>query len=309
MQDGSRKAIIAAFFANLGIAIAKFVGFILTGSAGLLAEAGHSVADTGNQGLLMFGSKRGKRPADHAHPFGYGPERYFWSFVVALVLFSMGGLFALYEGIQKLGNPHEIENAVIAYVILGISIALESFSLTTAVREANHVRNGRSWWNFIRTSKAPELPVVLLEDVGAEIGLLFALGGLTMAEITGDARWDAVGSIAIGLLLVAIAIILAREMKGLLIGEAASDENLEAISAALSGAAKVNGIIHMRTMHLGPDNLLVAAKLDFSPTLTVVELTLAIDGAEAALRAAVPLATTVYIEPDIRHQAEDQPPE
>ena len=309
MQDGSRKAIIAAFFANLGIAIAKFVGFILTGSAGLLAEAGHSVADTGNQGLLMFGSKRGKRPADHAHPFGYGPERYFWSFVVALVLFSMGGLFALYEGIQKLGNPHEIENAVIAYVILGISIALESFSLATAVREANHVRNGRSWWNFIRTSKAPELPVVLLEDVGAEIGLLFALGGLTMAEITGDARWDAVGSIAIGLLLVAIAIILAREMKGLLIGEAASDENLEAISAALSGAAKVNGIIHMRTMHLGPDNLLVAAKLDFSPTLTVVELALAIDGAEAALRAAVPLATTVYIEPDIRHQAEDQPPE
>jgi len=309
VQDGSRKAIIAAFFANLGIAIAKFVGFILTGSAGLLAEAGHSVADTGNQGLLMFGSKRGKRPADHAHPFGYGPERYFWSFVVALVLFSMGGLFALYEGIQKLGNPHEIENAVIAYVILGISIALESFSLTTAVREANHVRNGRSWWNFIRTSKAPELPVVLLEDVGAEIGLLFALGGLTMAEITGDARWDAVGSIAIGLLLVAIAIILAREMKGLLIGEAASDENLEAISAALSGAAKVNGIIHMRTMHLGPDNLLVAAKLDFSPTLTVVELALAIDGAEAALRAAVPLATTVYIEPDIRHQAEDQPPE
>jgi len=309
VQDGSRKAIIAAFFANLGIAIAKFVGFILTGSAGLLAEAGHSVADTGNQGLLMFGSKRGKRPADHAHPFGYGPERYFWSFVVALVLFSMGGLFALYEGIQKLGNPHEIENAVIAYVILGISIALESFSLTTAVREANHVRNGRSWWNFIRTSKAPELPVVLLEDVGAEIGLLFALGGLTMAEITGDARWDAVGSIAIGLLLVAIAIILAREMKGLLIGEAASDENLEAINAALSGAAKVNGIIHMRTMHLGPDNLLVAAKLDFSPTLTVVELALAIDGAEAALRAAVPLATTVYIEPDIRHQAEDQPPE
>jgi len=309
VQDGSRKAIIAAFFANLGIAIAKFVGFILTGSAGLLAEAGHSVADTGNQGLLMFGSKRGKRPADHAHPFGYGPERYFWSFVVALVLFSMGGLFALYEGIQKLGNPHEIENAVIAYVILGISIALESFSLATAVREANHVRNGRSWWNFIRTSKAPELPVVLLEDVGAEIGLLFALGGLTMAEITGDARWDAVGSIAIGLLLVAIAIILAREMKGLLIGEAASDENLEAINAALSGAAKVNGIIHMRTMHLGPDNLLVAAKLDFSPTLTVVELALAIDGAEAALRAAVPLATTVYIEPDIRHQAEDQPPE
>ena len=300
MQDGSRKAIIAAFFANLGIAIAKFVGFLLTGSAGLLAEAGHSVADTGNQGLLMFGSKRGKRPADHAHPFGYGPERYFWSFIVALVLFSMGGLFALYEGIQKLGHPHEIENALIAYVILGISIALETFSLTTAVKEANHVRNGRSWWRFIRTSKAPELPVVLLEDVGAEIGLLFALSGLTLAEITGNARWDAVGSIAIGLLLVAIAIVLAIEMKGLLIGEAATDVDLAAIRAALTGADSVNGIIHMRTMHLGPEELLVAVKLDFAPTLTVAELATAIDSAEAGVRAAVPIATTIYIEPDIR---------
>lgn len=305
VQEGSRKAIIAAFFANLGIAIAKLVGFLLTGSAGLLAEAGHSAADTGNQGLLMFGSKRGHRPADSAHPFGYGPERYFWSFVVALVLFSMGGLFALYEGIQKLADPHEVDNALIAYAILGFAITLEGFSLATAVKEANHVRHGRSWWNFIRTSKAPELPVVLLEDVGAEIGLLCALGGLTMAEITGNARWDAVGSIVIGLLLVAIAIILAVEMKGLLIGEAASDEHLDAVRVALVGADKVNGIIHMRTMHLGPDQLLVAAKLDFSPTLTVAELATAIDGAEAALRAAVPIATTIYIEPDVRRDAPD----
>lgn len=302
MQDGSRKAIIAAFFANLGIAIAKFVGFILTGSAGMLAEAGHSVADTGNQGLLMFGSKRGKRPADHAHPFGYGPERYFWSFIVALVLFSMGGLFALYEGFQKLVDPHEIENAFIAYAILGLSIALETFSLTTAVKEANHVRHGRTWWNFIRTSKAPELPVVLLEDVGAEIGLLFALSGLTLAEVTGNARWDAVGSIAIGLLLVGIAIVLAVEMKGLLIGEAASDEDLVAIEGALTGSDRVNGIIHLRTMHLGPDQLLVAAKLDFAPALTVAELATAIDATEAGLRSAVPIATTIYIEPDIRRE-------
>ena len=302
MQDGSRKAIIAAFFANLGIAIAKFVGFILTGSAGLLAEAGHSVADTGNQGLLMFGSKRGSRPADRAHPFGYGPERYFWSFIVALVLFSMGGLFALYEGIQKVSNPHEIESAGIAYGILGLSIALESFSLRTAVKEANHVRHGRSWWNFIRTAKAPELPVVLLEDVGAEIGLLCALGGLTLAEVTGNARWDAVGSIAIGVLLVAIAIILAVEMKGLLIGEAASDENLDKINAAFAAADRVTGVIHLRTMHLGPDELLIAAKLDFDPTLNVAELAAAIDDAEAGLRAAVPIARTIYIEPDIRRE-------
>ena len=287
MQDGSRKAIIAAFFANLGIAIAKFVGFLLTRSAGLLAEAGHSLADTGNQGLLMFGGKRGKRPADRAHPFGYGPERYFWSFIVALVLFSMGGLFALYEGIHKLSDPHEIKSIGIAYAILLVSIALETYSLRTAVKEANHVRHGRSWWRFIRTSKAPELPVVLLEDVGAQTGLVVALLGLGMADITGDPRWDAVGS---------------TEMKGLLIGESASDEDLDAINASLAGADKVNGIIHLRTMHLGPDQLLVAAKLDFDPTLNVAELALAIDGAEASLRAAVPIADTIYIEPDILRQ-------
>lgn len=305
VQDGSRKAIIAAFFANLGIAIAKFVGYLLTGSAGLLAEAGHSVADTGNQALLLFGGKRGKRPADRAHPFGYGPERYFWSFVVALVLFSMGGLFALYEGIQKLGNPHEIENAMVAYVILGVSILLETYSLRTAVKEANHVRGHRSWWQFIRTAKAPELPVVLLEDVGAETGLFFALFGLTMAEITGDARWDAVGSIAIGILLVVIAMILAVEMKGLLIGEAASDEHLDAINASINGAPKVNGLIHLRTMHLGPDHLLVAAKIDYDHSLSVPELAQAIDDTESALRAAVPLAELVYIEPDIRRKLEE----
>mgnify|MGYP000873025696 CR=1 FL=1 len=300
MQDGSRKAIIAAFFANLGIAIAKFIGFLLTGSAGMLAEAGHSIADTGNQGLLMLGGKRGKRPADRAHPFGYGPERYFWSFIVALVLFSLGGLFALYEGISKLGHPHEIEAAYVAYGILGLSIALETFSLRTAVKEANHVRNGRSWWQFIRTAKAPELPVVLLEDVGAEAGLLFALFGLTMAEVTGNPRWDAVGSIAIGLLLAIIAVILAIEMKGLLIGEAASDDDLQTIIDAFQSADQVRGVIHLRTMHLSPDQLLVAAKLDFAPTLTVAELAVAIDNAEATLRAALPTAETIYIEPDIR---------
>ena len=302
MQDGSRKAIIAAFFANLGIAISKFVGFLITGSAGLLAEAAHSIADTGNQGLLMFGSKRGKRPADRAHPFGYGPERYFWAFVVALVLFSMGGLFALYEGINKLRDPHEIESAIVAYVILGVAILLETFSLRTAVREANHVRHGRSWWQYIRTAKAPELPVVLLEDVGAELGLFFALFGLTMAELTGDARWDAVGSIAIGLLLVAIAFILAVEMKGLLIGEAASDEHLEAIQTSIAGSQHVNDLIHLRTMHLGPDNLLVAAKIDYEHSLSVEDLAKAIDTTEANLRAAVPIADTIYIEPDIRRK-------
>lgn len=303
MQEGSRKAIIAAFFANLGIAIAKFTGFLLTRSAGLLAESGHSLADTGNQALLMLGSKRGKRPADQAHPFGYGPERYFWAFVVALVLFSMGGLFALYEGIDKLRHPHHVDNAAVAFVILAVAIGLETFSLRTAVKEANHVRQpGTSWAAFIRSAKSPELPVVLLEDVGAEIGLAFALVGLGLAEATGNPRWDAVGSIAIGVLLVGIAIVLAAEMKPLLIGEAASDSDLDKITSALESSANVNSIIHMRTMHLGPDNLLLAAKVDFDRSLSMEQLAEAIDAAEAALRAAVPKTTTIYIEPDIRRQ-------
>jgi cation diffusion facilitator family transporter len=303
MHEGSRKAIIAAFFANLGIAVAKFAGFLITGSAGLLAESGHSLADTGNQALLMLGSKRGQRPADRAHPFGYGPERYFWAFVVALVLFSMGGLFALYEGINKLRDPHEVESVAVAFGILMFAICLESYSLRTAMKEANHVRQpGTSWASFIRNSKSPELPVVLLEDVGAEIGLFVALVGLILAEITGNARWDAAGSIAIGVLLVGIAFILAREMKPLLIGEAASDSDLEEIAAALSTSPNVISVIHMRTMHLGPDDLLLAAKVDFDHSLTVDELAHAIDQAETALRTAVPKATTIFIEPDIRRQ-------
>jgi cation diffusion facilitator family transporter len=304
MQEGSRKAIIAAFFANLGIAVAKFVGFLITRSAGLLAESGHSLADTGNQALLMLGSKRGKRPADNAHPFGYGPERYFWAFVVALVQFSMGGLFALYEGIQKLRHPHEVTNPTVAFAILLVAVALETFSLRTAVKESNHIRTpGTSWVSFIRNSKSPELPVVLLEDVGAEIGLLFALAGLGIAEITGNPKWDAVGSIAIGVLLVAIAFILARETKPLLIGEAASDGDLQKIESALQTSANVNSIIHLRTMHLGPDDLLLAAKVDFDHDLSVEELAHAIDEAEIAMRAAVPKTTMIYIEPDIRRKS------
>lgn len=301
MHEGSRKAIVAAFIANLGIAVAKLVGFAITRSAGLLAESMHSLADTGNQALLMFGSKRGNRKADEAHPFGYGPERYFWAFVVALVLFSLGGLFALYEGIQKLSNPHVVESPIVAFVILALAIVLESYSLRTAVHGANEVKpKEMGWWRFIRATKSPELPVVLLEDTGALLGLLFALIGLGMAEITGSPKWDAVGSIAIGLLLVAIAIILAIEMKGLLIGESASASNQQAIETALVSPPTVLGLIHLRTMHLGPDELLVAAKLEFCHELSVSELAQAIDDAEAALRAAVPIAHTIYIEPDIR---------
>ncbi len=303
MTDGSRKAIIAAFFANLGIALAKFVGYLLTSSAGLLAEAAHSLADTGNQGLLLLGGKRARREADVEHPFGYGRERYFWAFVVALVLFSMGGLFALYEGISKVRHPHETENLYIAVGILLFAIVLESYSLRTAVKESRHVKpKTMGWWKFIRTAKQPELPVVLLEDIGAEIGLFFALSGVVIAAATGDPRWDAVGSIAIGLLLVTIAIVLAIETKGLLIGESAGTVERGAIVDAIEGGEHVERLIHIRTEHLGPDEILVAAKVEFDTALTFTELAAAIDGVEARIREAVPIARLIYLEPDV-HRA------
>lgn len=304
MTDGSRKAIIAALLANLGIAIAKFVGFVITSSAGLLAEAVHSLADTGNQALLLLGGHRARKAADVEHPFGYGRERYFWAFVVAVVLFSVGGLFALYEGISKLRHPHEVESLWVAIGILVFAIVLETISLRTAYREAKHRRPaGVSWWSWIRTAKEPELPVVLLEDTGAEIGLFFALGGVLLAHFTDEPRWDALGSIAIGALLVVIAILLAVEMKGLLIGESASTQDSERITATLEGAPSVRRLIHIKTQHLGPDELLVAAKLEFEPDLSVDQLADAINGVETALRDAVPIARVVYIEPDVYRPA------
>ncbi len=273
MQEGSRKAIIAAFVANLGIAVAKFIGFLITRSAGLLAESFHSFADTGNQALLMLGSKRAQARATARHPFGFGRERYFWSFVVALVLFSLGGMFAIYEGVSKIRHPHETENLPVAIGILVFAIALETFSLMTAVKEANHVKaRSTSWWAFIRHAKSPELPVVLLEDTAAEVGLFLALGGVVLSEVTHNPRWDAAGSLAIGILLVAVALVLAVEMKGLLIGESASPEQEAAIAAAMAANGKVNRVIHMRTQHLGPDELLVGAKLEFDRTLSLAGL-------------------------------------
>lgn len=304
MTEGSRRAVLYAFFANLGIALSKFVGFLITRSAGLLAESIHSLADTGNQALLLLGGKRAARAADREHPFGYGRERYFWAFVVALVLFSMGGLFALYEGIEKVRHPHEVSNLGVAIGILLVAIVLESISLRTAIREAKHVKGERvGWWTWLRRSKQPELPVVLLEDIGAETGLVCALAGVLLAHVTGEPRWDAVGSIAIGVLLVVIAMILAIEMKGLLIGESASDEVLEQIVRALESSDQVRRLIHLRTQHLGPDEVLVAAKLEFHAALTSAEIAVAINEAEARLRAQVPIARVVYIEPDLYREA------
>lgn len=298
MQEGSRRAIFAAFLANLGIAIAKFVGFAFTGAASLLAEALHSVADTGNQALLFLGGSRARRPASPEHPFGYGRERYFWAFVVSIVLFLLGGLFALFEGEEKLRHPHELDSPEWAFVILGLAIVLEAFSFRTAIREANKVRAGEGWWSFVRRSKSPELPVVLLEDLGALVGLLFALAGVTLATVTDEPRFDAAGSLAIGALLVVIAITLSIEMRSLLIGEAASPKMQAEITRAIEGAREVRRIIHLRTLHLGPDELLVAAKVDIDAP-SVEEVARAIDVVEARVRAAVPIARVVYLEPDL----------
>jgi cation diffusion facilitator family transporter len=298
VHEGSRRAIVAAFLANLGIAIAKFVGFAITGAASLLAEALHSVADTGNQALLFLGGARARRRPTPEHPFGYGRERYFWAFVVALMLFSLGGLFAVYEGIDKLLHPHQLESVAIALAVLGVAIVLESLSFRTAFVEAAAVKGEESWWRFIRRSKSPELPVVLLEDTGALLGLGLAFVGVSLAEVTGNPRWDAVGSIGIGILLVVIAIVLAAEMKSLLIGESATAQTESAIRAAIRDGPEVRRIIHLRTLHLGPDELLVAAKVELdSPS--VPDLTRAIDTVEARIRAAVPIARLIYLEPDV----------
>ena len=306
MQEGSRRAIFAAFFANLGIAIAKLVAFVLTGAASMLAEAIHSLADTGNQGLLFLGGSRAKRPADDLHQFGHGRERYFWAFVVALVLFSLGAVFAVYEGVNKLIHPHQLEDPTIAFAVLGVAMLLEGFSLRTAMREANRERRGRTWWQFVRTAKSPELPVVLLEDLGAMLGLSFALVGITLNVITDEPAFDALGSIAIGLLLGVIAVILAIEMKSLLMGEAASPEEQDAIRAAITSDPDVLRIIHLRTQHLGPEELLVAAKVDLGPR-TSHDLALAIDALEGRVRAAVPTARVIYIEPDEYRPEEPDP--
>lgn len=300
MHEGSRKAIVAAFFANLGIAISKFVGFLLTGSAGLAAESVHSLADTANQGLLFLGGSRASRARDAEHPFGHERERFFWAFIVALVLFSMGGLFAIYEGISKLRHPHETESMGIALGILGVAIILEGFSLRTAVKETSHVKpKEMSYWKFIRTAKQPELPTVLLEDVAAQTGLVIAFMGVLLAHFTHEPRWDAAGSIAIGVLLVVVAFILGIEMKALLMGETASPSDQTALARALRSNTNVRDVIYMHTEHLGPDTILVATKVIFDPALTASEVSRSIDDAEAAMRAAVPAARFIFIEPDI----------
>jgi cation diffusion facilitator family transporter len=303
---GGNRAIIAALSANLGIAATKLVAFALTQSSSMLAESVHSVADSGNQILLLLGGRRAKQAATDEHPFGYGRARYFYAFIVAVVLFAVGGLFALFEAWNKWQEPHPIDSwRWVPLAVLGVAITLEGYSLRTAVVSSNRTRGPQGWVSFIRTAKAPELPVILLEDVGAQLGLLFALAGIVLTLVTGDGRWDAAGTAAIGLLLVVIAVILAIETRSLLLGEAASPSDIAKIRSALIGPG-VTSIIHLRTEHIGPDELLVGAKIEVLGATSAADVAAAIDAAEARVRAAVPIARVIYLEPDLR-RAENAP--
>ncbi len=297
--EGGTRAVVAALLANTGIAISKFVAFAFTGSSSMLSEAIHSVADSLNQVLLLIGGKRSTREADDQYQFGYGRIRYVYGFMVAIVLFIIGGLYSVYEGWHKIHDPHEMHDVGIALGVLIVAVILESFSFRTAIREANKARGGRTFPQFIKDARQPELPVILLEDFGALIGLIFALFGVSMAAITHDGRWDGLGAIAIGVLLIVIAVILVREMASMLVGEAALPEEVESVRAALLSAPLVDRLIHLRTLHVGPDALLVAAKIGITADMTAQQIAAGIDEAESILRTAVPSAEYVFLEPDI----------
>jgi len=298
--SGGTKAILAALIANLGIAVTKFIAWALTGSSSMLAESIHSVADSGNQALLLVGGRRAQRKATRDHPFGYGRERYVYAFIVAVVLFTVGGLFALYEGYHKLSHPEPIEAwHWVPVVVLLVAIVLETFSFRTAIVESNKVRGKASWSTFVRRAKAPELPVVLLEDAGALLGLILAFFGVVLTLITHNGIWDGIGTVLIGILLVVIAVFLAVEMKSLLLGEAADPGIRVEIERALISTPDVERLIHMKTLHLGPEELLVAAKIGVRPGLSATELAGAINEAERRTREAVPIARVMYLEPDL----------
>jgi cation diffusion facilitator family transporter len=300
---GGARAVLAALAANLGIAVTKFVAFAITGSASMLAESVHSLADCGNQLLLLVGRSRSRRAETAQHQFGFGTERYFYGFIVAVVLFTVGALFSVYEGVHRITHPEEVVSPVVAVAVLGVAIILESFSLRTAVRASNLTRGEHGLAYFIRHAKAPELPTVLLEDMAALAGLVFALAGVTLATVTHHGEWDGAGSLAIGVLLGVVAVILAIEMKSLLIGESASTEVARAIVTALEDGPEVQRVIHLRTLHLGPDALLVAAKVAIRGEETGGSIASGIDAAERRIRAAVPIAKTIYLEPDLYRPA------
>jgi cation diffusion facilitator family transporter len=299
------RAVLAALAVNIGIALTKFVAFLVTGSSSMLAEAVHSVADTFNELLLLIGRGRSTRGRTEEHPFGFGRERYFYGFIVAVLLFSVGAGFSAYDGIHKIIHPEPVRAPAVAFAVLGVSAVLESFSLRTAVREANPVRAGRGWGTFIRRAKAPELVVVLLEDLAALTGLFFAFAGILLAVLTGNGAWDGAGSVAIAALLAAAATVVAVETKSLLIGESASDEAVQALVQAVEDGPEGFRVIHMRTTHVSPESLLVVAKIAVPSGMRAERVAAGIDATERRMREAVPIAETIYLEPDIYQPSRD----
>jgi cation diffusion facilitator family transporter len=287
----------------VGIAITKLIAYLLTGSASLLAEFVHSVADCSDQVLLLVGRHRAGRAETEEHPFGFGRERYFYGFLVSVVLFAVGGAYSVYDGIHKIIHPEPLTNAYIAFGVLAISAVLEGFSLRTAIRESNQHRKGSGWLSFIVRAKGPDLIIVLLEDSAALAGLALAFTAVGLSVLTGNGAWDGAGSVAIGLLLAGVAVVVARETKSLLIGEAASDEAERTIVNALEDGPEVERVIHMRTVHLSPDSLLVAAKVAVRPEESAETIVRGIDAAEQRVRAVLPIAEVIYVEPDIYQES------
>lgn len=295
-SSGGRTAAVA-LASNAAIAAAKLLAWLVTGSASMLAETVHSTADTGNQGLMLFGQRRARRRADRAHPFGYSRLRYFWAFVVSVVLFTVGGVASVLEGVGKLRNPHEVGSLSWAVGVLVAGVVFESISFANAVRNANRVRGRRSWPRFVADAEEPELPVVLLEDLAALIGLFVALAGVVLARLTGEPRWDAAGSVVIGALLMVVAFVLGREMKGMLVGESASEEVVDRIRRTLGGSPGILGVEELRTERLGPETLLVGARVSVDEQKTAGETTATLGEAKEGLRRCLPSARFVYLEP------------
>jgi cation diffusion facilitator family transporter len=302
------RAIVAALAANIGIAITKFIAAAISGSASMLAEAIHSVADSGNQFLLIIGGRRSRRAATAAHPFGYGRSRFIYAFMVSIVLFSIGGMFSIFEGFSKLNEPHELDNAWLPLVVLGVSIVLESFSLRTALREAKKMRGKSSLVKFIRHAKSPELPVVMLEDIAALVGLVFAFAGIMLTVVTHNPIFDAYGTLAIGALLIAVAVILGIETSSLLIGEGASADDVALIRDALEVVVGKGGVIHMKTLYLGPEELMLGAKIAIAKDASGADIAETIDAAEESVRNAVPATRVIYLEPDIKRASPRKTP-
>jgi cation diffusion facilitator family transporter len=304
-HGGSHKAVFAALLANVCIAVSKFVGFALTRSSSMGSEAAHSVVDCGNQLLLLTGAKKASRPADDKHPFGHGPETFFWAFLVAVALFGIGAVYSAFEGVAKLRHPGTVDHAAIAFGILLVAMVLEGLSFRTATKESNKSRKG-SWPGFIRDTKDPDLAVVLLEDSAALVGLTLALLGLGLSTITGNTAFDGIASLLIAVVLATVAVILGREMKSLLVGEAARPEDLAAITAAIVEVSVFERVIYVRTKQLSPDEMLVAAKVAVDGNARAADIAEAVDKAERRVRAAVPAAKYIFIEPDIEHQGRSE---